>query len=346
MLFRSGLGFAPEGAKIRYGLAALKGVGEKAVEALAAARRAGGAFVNLYDFCERVDSRACNRAVLEALIKAGAFAFLGARRAQLAAALDAAMAAGAGVHRDRAAGQLSLLGEGGMEPAGAGGPPALPEVPEWPENKLLEFEKAVLGFYLSSHPLARHERMIRGYSTAGTDRLAELADGAEVTVGGLIAGIKYTATKKDGRRMARVFLEDLSGTVEAVAFPRTFEACAEHLAVDNIVFLRGRLDRKLDRPAIIIDEVIPLAEARGRLSGAAVLRLNAAEVTDEFLAELEKLLAEHRGTKPVYFLVATPEGATVRVRAGNGGVKPSEALYQDLAVLVGEGHVDFPPEGR
>jgi len=338
--------FAVVDGRIRYALAALKGVGERAVEIISAARKAGGPFKSIYDFCERVDSRGCNRAVLEALIKAGAFDTTGARRAQLFEALDAAMSAGAGVHRDRAAGQMSLLGDGGMSAGPSDAPPPLPAVPEWPENKVLEFEKAVLGFYLTSHPLSRHEKLIRGYSTCSTAKLAELSDGADVVIGGMIAGVKLTVTKKDGRRMARVFFEDLDGTAEAVAFPRTFESCSAHLTVDNLVFLAGRVDRKMERPSIIIDDVLPLAEARAKLAGSAVLRLAEADLTDEFLAELQGLLANHRGAKPLYFQVAAAGGESFTVQAGGGGVATTDRLFQDLSLLVGENKVEFLPAGN
>jgi DNA polymerase-3 subunit alpha len=335
--------FAVGEGKIRYALAALKGVGERAVEIIVAARKAGGPFKSLYDFCERVDARGCNRAVLEALIKAGAFDSTGGRRAQLFEALDAALGAGAGVHRDRAAGQMSLLGDGGMSAGPADAPPPLPNIPEWPENKVLEFEKAVLGFYLTSHPLSRHEKLIRGYSTCSTKGLAELSDGTDVVIGGMIAGLKPTVTKKDGKRMARVFFEDLDGTVEAVAFPRTFEECSAQLIVDNMVFLVGRVDRKMERPSIIIDEILPLDEARARLAGSAVLRLAEADLTDEFLAELQGLLDGHRGNKPVYFQVTAAGGEAFTVQAGGGGVATTERLYQDLGLLVGENRVEFLP---
>lgn len=338
--------FAVVEGRIRYALAALKGVGTRAVEIIVSARKSGGPFKSLHDFCERVDSRGCNRAVLEALIKAGAFDSTGGRRAQLFEALDAALAAGAGVHRDRAAGQMSLLGDGGMSAGDSDAPPPLPNVPEWPENKVLEFEKAVLGFYLTSHPLSRHEKMLRNYSTCGTARLAELSDGAEVVIGGMIAGIKHTVTKKDGRRMARVFFEDLEGSVEAVAFPRTFESCSAQLVVDNLVFLVGRVDRKMERPSIIIDDILPLAEARAKLAGYAVLRLAEADLSDEFLGELGGLLAGHRGTKPLYFHVTATDGETFTVQSGGGGVATTEQLYSDLALLVGESKVEFLPSGN
>jgi DNA polymerase-3 subunit alpha len=233
-----------------------------------------------------------------------------------------------------------------MQTADPDAPPLLPDVPEWPENKILEFEKAVLGFYLTSHPLSRHEKLIRGYSTCSTKGLGELSDGADVIIGGMIAGLKHTVTKKDAKRMARVFFEDLDGTVEAVAFPRTFESCSAQLIVDNMVFLIGRVDRKMERPSIIIDEILPLEEARAKLAGSAVLRLAEADLTDEFLAELQGLLAGHRGNKPVYFQVTAAGGDSFTVQAGGGGVATTERLFQDLSLLVGENKVEFLPAGN
>jgi DNA polymerase-3 subunit alpha len=338
--------FTVDDGKIRFGLSAVKGVGQKAVEVIVAARGSGGVFRDVFDFCEQVDTRACNRAVIEALIKAGAFDSTGARRAQNAAVLDAALSSGSRLARDRAQGQMTLMDAGGFVDDEGEHRPVMPEIPEWPENKLLEFEKAVLGFYLTSHPLARHADEIRKFSSVSSTGLSSIPEGAEVLVGGLLATVKTTTTKKDGRRMARVVLEDLDGTVEAVAFPRTFDRYAEEIRADNIVFLRGKAERKMERPSIIIDEIIPLERARWELAGSAVLRFASDELSDELLEALEEVLAAHKGRKPVYFQVRTEEGETVTVQAGSGGISPSDRLHEDLCDLVGDKRIEFLPEGR
>jgi len=338
--------FTVDGQAIRFGLSAVKGVGQKAVEVMVQARAEHGAFQDIYDFCEYVDTRACNRSVIEALIKAGGFDSTGANRAQNAAVLDAALASGSRLARDRAQGQMTLLDAGGFVDEEKGGRPDLPAVPEWPENRLLEFEKAVLGFYLSSHPLHRHQATIEKFSSTTTKSLLEAREGAEVMLGGLIASMKITATKKDGKRMARLVIEDLSGTIEAVAFPRTFAKYEEHIKPDNIVFVRGKAERKMERPSIILDEVMPLEEAVWELSGSAVLRFGSDELSDELLEVLEEVLAAHKGSKPVYFQVETDDGEVVTLRGGKGGVTPSSRLNDDLCELVGEKRVEFLPESR
>ncbi len=342
----SGAVFTVAGGKIRFGLSAVKGVGSKAVEAIVAARDTHGAFRDVFDFCEFVDTRSCNRSVIDALIKAGAFDSTGANRAQSAAVLDAALASGSRLARDRAQGQMTLLDSAGFVGESDEDRPGPPEMPEWPENRLLEFEKAVLGFYLSGHPLARHTELIGKFSSTSTGKLAGLPDGADVLLGGLLAQVKITVTKKAGRRMARLVLEDLEGSVEAVAFPRTYEEYSDQLRADKLIFLRGRADRKMERLSIIVEEVIPLEEARWQLAGSAVLRFGSGELDDELLEELKGVLAAHKGSKPIYFQVETGEGEVVTLQAGSGGVNPSDRLHEDLCELVGEKRVEFLPDSR
>ncbi len=338
--------FTVDGKAIRFGLSAVKGVGQKAVEVMVAARKDHGTFQDIYDFCEYVDTRACNRSVIDALVKAGGFDSAGANRAQNAAVLDAALASGSRLARDRAQGQMTLLDAGGFVDDEKDGRPDLPNVPEWSENKLLEFEKAVLGFYLSSHPLHRHQETIEKFSSTTTKSLLEAREGSEVMLGGLIASMKITATKKDGRRMARLVIEDLSGTIEAVAFPRTFTKYEEHLRPDNIVFVRGKAERKMERPSIILDEILPLEDAIWQLAGSAVLRFGSDELSDELLEVLEDVLAAHKGPKPIYFQVETEGGEVVTLRGGKSGIEPSSRLNDDLCELVGQKRVEFLPEGR
>jgi DNA polymerase-3 subunit alpha len=334
--------FTVEDGAIRFGLSAVKGVGSKAVEAIVSARTRHGAFRDVFDFCEYVDTRACNRAVAEALIKAGAFDSTGSRRAQSSAVLDAALAAGSRLARDRAQGQMTLLDTGAGDDSAPAVP--LPDVPEWPEQKLLELEKSVLGFYLSSHPLTPHAELMRRLAPATMASLAKAEDGAETMVGGLLSQVKITTTKKDGRKMARMVIEDLEGAMEAVVFPRTYERYSAEVRADNIVFARGRVERRAEQPSLIVEEIIPLSEARWKFAGSAVLRFGAGDMSDELLEEIKNVLAAHRGGKPVYFQVDTGDGETVTVQAGGGGVTPSERLHEDLCQLVGEQRVEFLPE--
>ncbi len=333
--------FTPSEGRIRFGLSALKGVGSKAVEAIVAARQSHGAFRDIFELCEHVDTRACNRSVLEAMIKAGAFDSTGHKRSQNSAVLEAALSSGSRLARDRAQGQMTLLDTGNFVDQEKG--PSMPAIPEWPEKTLLEFEKSVMGFYLSGHPLSRHKRMISRYSSFSTKTISSARDGAEVLVGGLIAAIKTTVTKKQGKRMARLTLEDLYGTVEVVVFPRTYEKFIQLIIPDSIVFIKGKADAKSERVAILVDEIIPLDEARATLTGSVVMRFDNDELNEGRLDELEGLLKRHRGSCLVYFQVNTAEGKVVTVQSGSGGVKPSTELYDGICKLVGEKNMDFLP---
>src|SRR5690606_32691986 len=185
----SGVDFTPVPARdgkpgfIRFGLAAIKGVGERAMEAIVTERNRGGPFSDLYNFCERVDLSAINRGVCEALIKAGAFDTTGAMRKALINVVDKALQAGADTQRDRASGQMTMFGN--FE----GPTAALPTIgtEEWSESEMLANEKSVLGFYVTKHPLAAHEAALRQYATADCRDLARFGEGTQVVLGGMIS---------------------------------------------------------------------------------------------------------------------------------------------------------------
>jgi DNA polymerase-3 subunit alpha len=215
---QSDIFFTVVGNDIRFGLAAIKNVGEGAVEAVLRARQAGP-FQSLFDFCERVDLRAVNRRVVESFIKSGSFDSLDARRSALFAALDRAMDAGQKDQRDREQGQSSLFGradgDGDGHPAAA--PDRIRDVSAWGEGERLAFEKESLGFFITGHPLERFRGEMEKWATATTGKLMEMAD-REVSLGGIITALRPIKTRK-GDRMATFILEDLEGGVEALVFP-------------------------------------------------------------------------------------------------------------------------------
>jgi len=253
----SGPGFEvdPSGRRIRFGLRAVKNVGEGAAESIVRTRLEGGPFVSLRDFCDRVDSRVINKRVIESLIKAGAFDRLGARRSQLMAALDEAIEGAQEVQRRRQEGQLSFfdleidLGEKPDQPSDhPPGSPAtsfarrgdvLPDLDEFPAPTLLAMEKEVLGLYLSGHPLAQYEAELRQKITATSTKLAELPEGSRVVMGGLVVASRRVNTRR-GEQMLFVTLEDLTGTVEVVVFPRVFREARDLLERDRAILITGR----------------------------------------------------------------------------------------------------------
>ncbi|MBN2712643.1 MAG: DNA polymerase III subunit alpha [Planctomycetes bacterium] len=329
--------FTVVGPNIRFGLAAIKGVGEKAVDCMVVEREENGPFKSLYDFCERVDLRALNKGTIEAMIKAGAFESMGGHRAQYVAGLEGALSAGNASQKAASIGQFSLFGGGGAEEE----PTQLPEVPEWPDQQLLQFEKEVLGFYVTSHPLAQYKDQIDAFSSSSVSRLSTLEDQTQVTIGGMIVDIKLGTDKRD-KRYARLTFEDIDGAVSAMCFSRTYEEVKEFLEVDRIVFIRGKVDRRRDEPNLIVDEIIPLEKAAETLTKLAIINLDAAGLEDERVGGMMDLLKAHKGDVPLYFRVRTHNRRLVTIRAGRGfSVRPTTHLANDISRFLGEGHLRY-----
>ena len=259
---------------IRFGLSAVKGVGEKAIGAVIEERRKSGPFKDLYDFSERIPLGAVNRATIEALIKCGAFdSVYGIEaRAALCEALDAAIKAGQRSAADRASGQMSIFGAATEAPAPAGSVKdariPLPNITPWDRKQQLDFEKEVLGLYVSSHPLDEHRDTLERFATASIEQCQDLAADTRVIVGGMLTRVRKTVTRAKQETMAMLTLESETAKIDAVAFPRTYELASRYLETDRIVFLEGKIDRKREEPNLLIDKVIPLEEAQDRLTRA------------------------------------------------------------------------------
>jgi len=343
--------FTVDGERVRFGLAAVKGIGHRAVEAIEAVRRRVGRFRSLFHFCEQVDLSVVNRAVLDCLIKCGAFDSTGARRSQLAAVSDHALAAGTAAQDDRRRGQMNFFGQLAAD-ADTPGPEeqALPDIPEWPESQLLKYEKDVLGFYVSSHPLAEHEVVLRHFSTASTATLAQYPDGTEVVLGGMIGAVRLLFTKKGrnaGAKMAAFNFEDLAGKTSCIIFPEDYEKHQELVRKDSIVFVRGQVDRRREEPSLRVSDVYTLEEGQLALTQAVVLRLHEVGLDDELMDNLRKVLAAHPGTVPIYIeLVSRTHGRTI-LRAGDSlRVSANAAFQHDVEALLGEEHLVLAANGH
>jgi len=257
----SGLNFTPEGGdKIRFGLRAVKNVGENAINAILEARKDAGRFTSIYQFCEKVDLRQMNKRVLESLIKAGALDSLNsgkgqACRAALTAAVDGAFESGTKAQRDRQSGQGGLFGALiAAEPVDE----RLPNVPEWSEADRLAGEKETVGFYVSGHPLAVYLEKMRAVCSADSSSLEGRGDGEEVTVAGLIQNVK-TGRSKRGNNYAQVRLEDLNGFVDLIVFSEAYDRLLNRLQTDSAVFVRGRISpEESGAVKINVTDVVPL----------------------------------------------------------------------------------------
>jgi len=332
----AGEGQRPRGL-IRFGLAAVKVVGEKAVQQIITAREQVGHFKSLYHFCENVDLHAANKQVIEALIKSGAFDKLGGSRAQMMAGLEKAMQIGSQTQADTLSGQMSLFA-GPAQEGFEKDQERLPNVPAWSEAQMLTFEKEVLGFYVTSNPLSKHAETISVYSTSNTSLLADYGQGREVVIGGMVAKIRYSVTKNGrnaGSKMAVFVLEDLQGTVEVVMFADVLGAYGDKLAVDNIVFVKGRADFRREMPNIIASELISMEEASEKIAAKVKINLDAKDITEEKVARIKTICTKHKGKSPVYVTVTTGRGRVNAVAGRNLRVSPDVDFCKKMEQLVG-----------
>ncbi len=301
----------PNHGHIRFGLGAVKGVGQKAIEAIIDARESGGEFRSIFDFCERVPPGIVNRSCIEALIKCGAFDSVHGRdkRSALVAALDTAISRGQQEATLRGADDFLFGGVAEEQVANgehAEAEPDLPDVPPWDEQEMLTQEKGVLGFYVSSHPVDRYQRLIDRLSNVAVREVRQLRADVEVTVGGMIGKVRPTLTRRDQRRMAFVTFEDRTGSLECVAFPETFARYSHLLQPDEVVFLKGKVNRGKEEVNIAIDEVIPVAESADQLTRAVRIVLREGgngrvkKINGE-LKSLNRILRQQPGNAEVFF---------------------------------------------
>jgi DNA polymerase-3 subunit alpha len=337
---RSDWEFLVEGDDIRYGLAAIKGVGRAAADEIVARRPGGTGYRSVFDLCERVDASRVNKATLEALVKAGAFDGTGVHRARVHAVLERAVARGAEAAADRASGQNSLFGAFGAPDAAADGgaavTPDYPDVPPWPEREMLAAEREAIGYYATNHPLAAHERRLRVLAATSTSDLRDVAERTPVRLGGMIRGLRIAIIKRgrnEGRRMAFFDLEDFTGRVECVCFARTYAQLEGLLVEDAIVVVEGKAEPGEESVSLHVDALIPIEEAPLRLARGVLLRL--AGTGSDDLERLRRRLAPHHGPLPLVLEFDTDPGTRARVRAGpSWAVQPSEALLEALGAAA------------
>jgi DNA polymerase-3 subunit alpha len=336
----SGVRFTVSNGKIRFGMAAIKNVGEVAVENIIDVRAGNGKFQSFEDFCGRVDLRIVNRKVLECLVKCGAFDSVApavAGRAQVFAGIEYQMNRAASLQRDRERGQAALFD---VEPVHArrqatGAPPEV----EWSQSEMLAFEKELLGFYVTGHPLTQYAEILRHYELASSAQLAQLQDGQATRIGGIVSKLQLKTTRQ-GKPMAIAAVEDLAGTVEVLVFPETYSLCAMHLRADAAVFVSGTVNLREDKPKIVADQIIPLTEVPRRFTKAVHIRLSAATTEETMLARVEEVLRAHEGKCPVFFCFMYPDGKLVFLEAHEKfSVAPSERLVTDLESIIGSNTV-------
>ncbi len=334
----SDFNFAVSEGNIRFGLSAIKNVGEGAVRAILRTRDQKGKFSSPFDIFQEVDPKAVNRKVIESLIKAGAFDSLGWRRSQLFHLVDKMIEYAHEVQKVRSSKQNLLFGRGQIE---------LPSVPaeiktmrEWDESLFLSYEKDALGFYITSHPLAQFGNQLKRLVSHSINQLDEERDfDNEIRVAGIISALKPLKTKKD-ERMATFILEDLSGRIEVVAFPDSYRKYYEFLREDVLVWIKGRFLGEGENRRIHLVQIMPLREAFQRQAKKVVLRIFLPGIEESVFEDLKGMLERNQGSCPVLFELETPHAYRMLVQSVEiQGVSPSEELTKNIENLLGEGSV-------
>jgi DNA polymerase-3 subunit alpha len=319
-IYESDKHFTVKGEAIRFGLVAVKNVGEGAIEAIVAARNAHR-FTSLFDFCEHVDLKKVNKRVIESLIKCGALDATGARRSQMMAALEAALEYGQRMQKERNDPQLGLFDTGEHKPAI--NPPELPKIQEWEDRERLACEKEALGFYVSGHPLKNYEAVLEKFTTVNAITVKEGADGETVRVGGIVSAVKIIKTRK-GDKMAFVTIEDMQGSVEAVVFSVPYARSADLLVEDNPVLVQGRLQKDEQSIKVIAETVIAMNRAEDTWTASIHFHLDMSRTDREMLERLQETFRQHPGTCRAFLHLRGPQGTdtliglpeTMRLRAG------------------------------
>jgi DNA polymerase-3 subunit alpha len=331
----SDVDFTPVGDAVRFGLRAIKNVGENTVKGILEARKELGRFTSIFQFCETIDPRLLNRRVLESLIKAGALDSLGARRAQLDAVIDRAIDRGQKIHRDRSSGQHGLFA--GPAPQSPFEAPShgehLPDIEEWPEEKLLAAEYATLGFYISGHPLARHAGRLKDLSVTELGALEGKSSGDDVFVAGFVVNLRPMRSKK-GDRWAIVTLQDMTGMLELLVFPEAFARREALLKTETPLLVKGRVAIEEVGTRLIVSDVRLLDEVAEPQPTTLRVRVDAGAMDEATLDSLDALFARKPGRCNVAFEVVTADGSVATI-ASNRRVSPDRELVEAVRAVCG-----------
>jgi DNA polymerase-3 subunit alpha len=331
----SELDFAPvpgQPTQIRFGLSAVRNVGEQVVQSIIGTRTSQGAYRDFADFARKVDATCLNRRTVESLIKAGAFESLGHPRKGLLAVFELMCEQALATKRAESEGQFSLFGEMGGPVADAFEAVAVPDV-EFDKREKLAAEREMLGLYVSDHPLLGLERLLDELSSGSIPRVLDGGSQGTVTVAGILTGMAKKFTRK-GEPYVAGTLEDLQGAIDVIFFPAVYAAAGELLVEDAILCVKGRLDEG-ETPKLIASEVSQpdVSEATG---APLELVLAPQQCTPEVVGRLKDVLSEHRGVVGVHLRLLSSTGTPTRLRLDDEfAVARSPGLYAELKMLLG-----------
>ncbi len=339
----SDVDFSVRDGKIYFALSAIKGCGGSAGEAVVAARKKGGRFKDLFDFCERVDVSQCNKAAIETLVKAGAMDSFGAKRAQLTAVIERALQSGASALADRRSGQKSLFGDMAEEREAPA--VSLPDVPEFPEKERLLMEKEVLGYYRTSHPLDEYASRFAQFCSHTTADIPHVPDRAEVMLGGMLSAIKFAHTKKPrlgstATKYANFDLEDKDGSIRCIVWPEDFEKFGHLVQPEAVLLARGTIDRRGgDEANLIINDLTPLDELDSRYTTGLIICLDERDSDCGTLKKIYEIMRGYPGRRELQFHFSLSNGSRVQLRSQRLRIDITPELRSRVDDLLGPNHV-------
>jgi DNA polymerase-3 subunit alpha len=331
--------FSVADGKIFFGMSAIKGCGGSAAEAIARERIKNGPFLDIFNFCERVDVSQCGRATIETLIKAGAMDCFGARRAQMMATVEKALQGGASKLKDRKSGQMSLFDD--FEEVVQDTKIVLPEIPEFPEKELLSMEKEVLGYYLTAHPLSAYEKTLKAFCSHTSSSIKSAQNRAEVLMGGMISSVKiaHTRNPKPGQssKYANFDLEDMDGFVRSICWPSGMDKYGEMILPDAVVLVRGKVDKRGEEEVnLVVDEMMPIADADTKFTTGVHITYDQTKHQPELINKIREVLRGYPGPRDVLFAIRLESGETVHVKSAKQKVAISPELRTRLDDLLGQ----------
>ena len=324
--------------RIRFGLAAIKGIGEIAVESILQARAKDGSFGSLQALCERVDTRTVNRKALEALVKAGACDGFGVTRATLWSQIDSSLARASAIAADKVRGQSSFFDTFDSAPKTQIHEEPTHNLPEWPIAEKLSNEKELLGFYISGHPLEPFAKLLKLFANHSIDALATLPNRSMCRVGGLVTAVQQGVSKKSGKPYAMVTIEDLTGTVQLLAMNDGYDKYRDLFVVNTPLLVSGEVNTGEDKPKIFPTEILRLEDAPRRMTRQVHLRIATTELDRARFEALRALLTAHRGGIPILLRLNQPDGVLLYLEVSEHyAVTPSKALQDEVDGMFGEG---------
>jgi len=329
--------FTVDEGKIRFGLGAVKNVGEGAIDAISEARR-DGPFSSMFAFCERVDLRKVNKRVIESLIKSGAFDSTTAKRSQMMAALEQALDLGQRLQKERGDPQMGLFDS--VPDQVTTRYMELPAIDEWEESLRLGYEKESLGFFISGHPLHRYESILERFTNADTASISEMPDEQSIRMGGIVRKFRTLNTRK-GEPMAFVTLEDFKGIVDVTVFSSLYQRVRDLIAVDAPVLVQGKVQREENKAKVIAEKVVPIEEAEETWTATVHFNLDTTGAGRENLMELRRILEQHPGPCRTYVHLHVPERSEIIISLPEHlKVKASRDLTREVVRLFGNRAVE------